>query len=97
MKSLKVSKTIFMVFFMVVLFFAVNMEAKALKVPSGDGLPIVYQVQGKGDVALVFVHCWCCDKNFWELQVPVFAKHYQVVTLKISSVPGCLHLKPTLR
>lgn len=83
MKSLKVSKTIFMVFFMVVLFFAVNMEAKALKVASADGLPIVYQVQGKGDITLVFIHGWCCDKSFWELQVPVFAKHYQVVTLDL--------------
>jgi pimeloyl-ACP methyl ester carboxylesterase len=83
MKSLKASITVFTVIFILVLFFTVNMEAKALKVPSGDGLPIVYQVQGKGDVALVFVHCWCCDKNFWELQVPVFAKHYQVVTLDL--------------
>jgi pimeloyl-ACP methyl ester carboxylesterase len=83
MKSLKASITIFMVIFILVLFFAVNMEAKALKVASADGLPIVYQVQGKGDITLVFIHCWCCDKSFWELQVPVFAKHYQVVTLDL--------------
>lgn len=83
MKSLRVSNTIFTVIFTCVLFFAVDMEAKTLKVASADGLPIVYQVQGKGDPALVFIHCWCCDMSFWESQVPVFAKHYQVVTLDL--------------
>ncbi|MGD2085841.1 MAG: alpha/beta hydrolase [Candidatus Aminicenantes bacterium] len=83
MKSLKVLKTIFMVIFILVLFFAVNTEAKDFKVASSDGLPIVYHVQGKGDITLVFIHCWCCDKSFWELQVPVFARHYQVVTLDL--------------
>ncbi len=81
MKSLKASITILTVIF--ILFLAVNMEAKALKVTSADGLPIVYQVEGKGDITLVFIHGWCCDKSFWELQVPVFAKHYQVVTLDL--------------
>jgi len=53
-------------------------------VKSADGTPIVYQVQGKGDVALVFVHCWCCDKGYWDAQVPYFAKKYKVVTLDLA-------------
>ncbi|UCH96867.1 MAG: alpha/beta hydrolase [Candidatus Aminicenantes bacterium] len=81
MKPLKVSIAIFTVILAII--FTVNMQAKAIKMASADGLPIVYQVQGKGDVALVLVHCWCCDKSFWELQVPVFARHYQVVTLDL--------------
>ena len=32
---------------------------------------------------LVFVHCWSCDSNVWENQVPVFSKSYQVVTIDL--------------
>ena len=32
-------------------------------VNAADGVPIHYSVQGKGDTALVFVHCWACDRN----------------------------------
>jgi pimeloyl-ACP methyl ester carboxylesterase len=40
-------------------------------------------VQGKGEPALVFVHCWSCNRNTWENQVPVFAKNHQVVTIDL--------------
>ena len=29
-------------------------------VPASDGVPIHYAVQGKGEPALVFIHCWTC-------------------------------------
>jgi pimeloyl-ACP methyl ester carboxylesterase len=80
MKSLKVLITI------VLLILAVSftgMEAKPPEVASADGLPIAYQVQGKGETTLVLIHCWCCDQSFWESQVPVLAQHYQVVTLDL--------------
>jgi pimeloyl-ACP methyl ester carboxylesterase len=57
---------------------------QAGKVKSIDGVPIVYDVKGKGDIALVFVHCWCCDRGFWDAQVPYFSKKYKVVTLDLA-------------
>jgi sigma-B regulation protein RsbQ len=55
----------------------------ALVVPAKDGVPIHYSVQGKGEPALVFVHCWSCDRHLWDNQVPVFAKNHQVVTIDL--------------
>ena len=52
-------------------------------VPAADGVPIHYSVQGKGDPALVFIHCWSCDQRLWENQVPVFAKNHRVVTIDL--------------
>ena len=52
-------------------------------VPAADGVPINYSVQGKGDPALVFVHCWSCDRHLWDNQVAVFAKDHRVVTIDL--------------
>ena len=52
-------------------------------VPAADGVPISYAVQGKGDVALVFVHCWGCNRHLWDNQVAEFSKKYQVVTIDL--------------
>ena len=52
-------------------------------VNAADGVPIHYSVQGKGDTALVFVHCWACDRSYWDNQVPEFAKNYRVVTIDL--------------
>ncbi len=84
MKSLKITRAILSIIW--VIFFVANLPAETaetISVNSPDGVPIFYQVQGKGDISLVFIHCWCCDKSFWESQVPVFAKKYQVVTLDL--------------
>jgi pimeloyl-ACP methyl ester carboxylesterase len=56
----------------------------AAVVSSADGVPIHFTDQGKGDPALVFVHCWSCDRHLWDNQVPVFAKLYRVVTLDLA-------------
>ncbi|HSE23717.1 MAG TPA: alpha/beta hydrolase [Pyrinomonadaceae bacterium] len=56
---------------------------KTSTVAASDGVPIHYSVQGKGEPALVFIHCWACDSKLWENQVPVFAKHYRVVTIDL--------------
>src|SRR6476469_2221605 len=46
-----------------------------------DGVSIVYEVRGKGDTALVFLHGWCGDHTYWKNQVEVFAPDYRVVAL----------------
>lgn len=52
-------------------------------VNAADGVPIHYTVQGKGEPALVFIHCWSCDGNLWENQVSEFAKRHRVVTIDL--------------
>src|SRR5215510_14051159 len=46
-----------------------------------DGLDVVCDVRGKGDTALVFLHGWCGDREYWKNQVDVFAPDYRVVAL----------------
>jgi pimeloyl-ACP methyl ester carboxylesterase len=48
-----------------------------------DGVDIRYDVRGRGDPALVFVHCWACDRSFWREQLDVFAADYRVVALDL--------------
>ena len=57
--------------------------AQTDRVNASDGVPIHYSVQGKGETAVVFIHCWSCDRNLWENQVPEFAKKYRVVTIDL--------------
>lgn len=52
-------------------------------VTAADGVPIHYEVNGKGEPALVFIHCWSCDQTLWENQVPVFAKNHRVLTIDL--------------
>ena len=51
---------------------------------SADGVSIRYQVQGKGTPALVFIHGWCCDRSYWDLQAPYFSRKYKVVTIDLA-------------
>jgi pimeloyl-ACP methyl ester carboxylesterase len=53
-------------------------------VKSSDGELISYNVFGKSDVTLVFVHGWSCDSRYWREQIPHFAKKYQVVTVDLA-------------
>jgi len=53
-------------------------------VESEDGLTIHYQMQGAGERALVFVHCWSCDRSYWRAQIDEFSKHYLVVTIDLA-------------
>src|SRR5262249_21834308 len=57
--------------------------AKPVKktVGADDGLSLVCEVSGKGDTALVFLHGWCGDREYWKHQVPAFAADYRIVTL----------------
>jgi pimeloyl-ACP methyl ester carboxylesterase len=56
-------------------------------VPSADGVPIRYHVEGpakNAGPALVFVHCWSCDRHLWDEQVAHFATSHRVVTLDLA-------------
>ncbi len=53
-------------------------------VVSADGVPIKYEVSGAGEPALVFVHCWTCNRGFWDEQVSYFERYYRVVRLDLA-------------
>ena len=53
-------------------------------VTSSDGVPITFEVRGEGEPALVFVHCWCCDRSYWDAQVDTFSTKYRVVTIDLA-------------
>ena len=51
---------------------------------SSDGVDIHYEVYGKGEPTLVFIHGWSCDRSYWRAQVEYFAKQYQVITIDLA-------------
>ncbi|MBA3239863.1 MAG: alpha/beta hydrolase [Acidobacteria bacterium] len=49
-----------------------------------EGMRVHYRSYGKGREALVFVHCWTCDLNFWRMQFPAFdGKRMRVIALDL--------------
>ena len=51
---------------------------------SADNIIISYNVEGNGKPVLVFVHGWCCDKDYWKYQVAHFSNDYKVVTIDLA-------------
>jgi len=43
-----------------------------------------YYAKGDGELALVFVHGWACDKSHWDAQVPYFSETHAVVTVDLA-------------
>jgi len=69
--------------FVAFVFTAAQAQPKPEVVNASDGVPIHYSVQGKGEPALVFIHCWSCNRHYWDNQVPEFSKTYRVVTIDL--------------
>jgi pimeloyl-ACP methyl ester carboxylesterase len=57
---------------------------EAATVPSADGVPIAYEVHGKGTRALVLVHGWSCDRSYWKPQVDYLGAQYRVVLVDLA-------------
>jgi pimeloyl-ACP methyl ester carboxylesterase len=55
---------------------------------AADGIHVQYHVYGAGEPALVFIHGWSCDSNYWREQVPEFKKKYTVVTVDLAGHGG---------
>lgn len=60
------------------------MAAVDASVASKDGVAIRYHAQGSGEPAIVFVHCWTCDRHSWDAQLPRLARTRQVVALDLA-------------
>ena len=48
-----------------------------------DGTRIHYQTYGKGREAMVLIHGWTCNLDYWRDQVPDFAKRNRVIALDL--------------
>src|SRR5882672_1722088 len=53
-----------------------------------DGIHVQYRVYGHGEPALVFIHGWSCDSNYWRAQIPEFKKRYTLVTVDLAGHGG---------
>jgi len=54
------------------------------RVASADGVEIAYEIHGDGPGALLFIHDWSCDRDYWVGQVEAFAGEFQVVTIDLA-------------
>src|SRR6185312_14254492 len=60
-------------------------EGSPLLVNSADGVHIEYRIYGKGEPAVVLVHGWACNENYWNAQTPALkAAHYTVVLVDLA-------------
>jgi pimeloyl-ACP methyl ester carboxylesterase len=50
---------------------------------SSDGVEIKFNIQGKGEPSLIFVHGWSNNKSIWDAQVAHFSKKYKVITVDL--------------
>lgn len=53
-----------------------------------DGVHVQYRLYGAGEPALVFIHGWSCDSNYWREQIPEFKKKYTIVTVDLAGHGG---------
>lgn len=51
---------------------------------SADQVHIEYHVYGHREPAVVLVHGWACDENYWHAQIDALKAHYTVVTLNLA-------------
>lgn len=50
---------------------------------TSDGVKIAYEKCGQGDTAILLVHGWCINKEYWESQRKFFCPRYTVVTIDL--------------
>ncbi len=48
-----------------------------------DGNRVHFQDYGNGNEALVFVHGWSCNLNFWKANIPAFANRTRVIAIDL--------------
>lgn len=50
---------------------------------AADGNRLPYTVAGAGDVTVVLVHCWMCNRTFWSEQIPVLTREYRTIAVDL--------------
>jgi sigma-B regulation protein RsbQ len=49
-----------------------------------DSVHIDYRVWGNGETAVVLIHGWACDENYWSAQVDALKSKYTVVAINLA-------------
>jgi pimeloyl-ACP methyl ester carboxylesterase len=57
-------------------------------VSSADGVHIQYRVYGAGEPAVILVHGWSCDSNYWGAQIAPLKAKYTTVTVDLAGHGG---------
>lgn len=86
-------------YFLILIIVSIGCVNKHSKEKGDDGLPSQaqispYEIIGKSDTTLVFMHGWNIDKSYWTNQVSHFSKRYRVVTMDLVNPQN---LKDSLR
>lgn len=53
-------------------------------VRSADGVEIAFSVASQGETALVFIHGWSCDANYWREQLTAFPGAYTTLAVDLA-------------
>jgi pimeloyl-ACP methyl ester carboxylesterase len=70
---------IVLLLFISISFFACR-QRELKKIPIHNGpVSIAYDLEGKGDTAIILVHGWSINKGYWEKQLPALAKRFTVI------------------
>lgn len=48
-----------------------------------DKIKVHYQNYGKGDEAVIFIHGWTCNLNFWKANIPAFISQTRVIAVDL--------------
>lgn len=62
---------------------AAAMPVLAGTVDAPDGVPIHFEVAGKGS-DVVLIHCWSCDASYWDTTVAALAPDHRVITVDLA-------------
>src|SRR3954465_4918180 len=65
-----------------IIIFTAATEKQVSFVKNGN-VNIAYTKKGNNDTALVFVHGWCINQEYWQEQVDHFSKEYTVVAIDL--------------
>ncbi len=67
------------------LFFSAKLCAEPKTLTRPGGTTITYEVFGDAEKedTLLLVHCWACNRGYWNNQIPDLARNYRVVTLDL--------------
>jgi sigma-B regulation protein RsbQ len=57
-------------------------------VMSPDNVHIEYRVFGQGETAVILIHGWACDANYWNMQLDALKARYTVVAVNLAGHGG---------
>jgi pimeloyl-ACP methyl ester carboxylesterase len=55
---------------------------------SPDNVHLEYRVLGHGEPAVILIHGWACDANYWNEQFEALKSHYTVVAMNLAGHGG---------